>query len=160
MSATPDLASSLTVDLDGASAEQVIESLGLELLDGEGCWFTVLWRTDHANAIYALLTPGAFSALHVLHEDELWTHIAGDPVELLLLHPGGAHDRLTLGRQAGQSPWVRVPAGSWQGARTTGEWSLVICSLSPPFSGLTLATAGDLAEWPAMGQQAQEFLRG
>ena len=52
------------------TAEQVIDALGLEYLDGEGCWIRLLWRTEHANAIYALLTQTNFSAMHRLVEDE------------------------------------------------------------------------------------------
>ena len=52
------------------TAEQVIDALGLEYLDGEGCWIRQLWRTEHANAIYALVTPNDFSAMHRLVEDE------------------------------------------------------------------------------------------
>ena len=55
--------------IDGLSAAEVVDILGLEYLEGEGIWFRLLWRTDHGNAIYALVTPEAFSALHVLRED-------------------------------------------------------------------------------------------
>lgn len=67
------------------TAEQVIDALGLEYLDGEGCWVRLLWRTAHANAIYALLTPTDFSAMHRLVEDEAWTFVAGAAAEILAL---------------------------------------------------------------------------
>lgn len=133
------------------TAPQVIDALGLEYLDGEGCWIRVLWRTENANAIYGLVTSEDFSALHRLKEDEAWTHVAGAPAQILLLNPGGTHDLITLGTDidAGQVPHHNIPAGSWQGTITLGEWTLVTCVLSPAFTEFELATvATDLSDWP------------
>ena len=149
--------------LDAMSAPEVIATLGLEYLDGEGVWFRLLWRTDHGNAIYGLLTPEDFSALHVLREDEAWVHVAGAPARMLLLHPGGAHESPVLGTDvgAGHVPVLRVPAGTWQGSRTCGAWTLVACTLAPPFSGFTLAGADtDLSEWDAAADAIAELVRG
>ena len=149
--------------IDDCSADEVIARLGLEYLEGEGVWIGHLWRNDHGNAIYGFLTPEGFSALHVLAEDELWVHVAGAPVEMLLLHPDGGIETATLGHDpdAGQSLTQLVPAGSWQGSSTTGEWSLVTCHLAPAFSGFTLADAAtDLSAWPAARARIAELIRG
>lgn len=148
--------------LDSLSATEVIAALDLEYLDGEGVWIALLWRTDHGNAIYGLLTPDDFSALHMLDEDEMWVHVAGAPVEMLVLHPDGRHATHVLGTDLGlgQEPAVRVPAKSWQGSRTQGDWSLVVCSLAPPFSGFTLAGEDtDLEPWAAVSAQARDLIR-
>jgi len=55
--------------LDVMMADEAIDTLGLEYLDGEGVWISLLWRSDHGSAIYGFLTPDDFSALHVLRED-------------------------------------------------------------------------------------------
>ena len=148
--------------LDTLTAEEVIDTLQLEYLEGEGVWISLLWRTDHGNAIYGLLTPDDFSALHMLDEDEMWVHVAGAPVEMLVLHPEGRHSAHVLGTDVGlgQEPAVLVPARSWQGSRTQGEWSLVVCSLAPPFSGFTLAGDDtDLGPWPTVAARAQALIR-
>ena len=148
--------------LAAMSAAEVIEALELEYLDGEGVWFRVLWRTEHANAIYGLLTPKDFSALHVLREDETWVHVAGAPARMLLLHPDSSHEECSLGTgiDSGEVPAVRVPAGTWQAARTMGAWTLVVCMLAPPFSGFTLATVDtDLSAWEPT-QRIREMIRG
>jgi len=148
--------------LQGMSAPQVIEALGLEYLEGEGVWFRLLWRTDHGNAIYGFLTPEDFSALHVLAEDEMWVHVAGAPVEMLRLDPDGGHAVTVLGVDvgAGQEPAVLVPAQAWQGARTLGDWSLVVCSLAPPFSGFTLATRDtDFGAWSSATDLIERLIR-
>ena len=148
--------------LDSLSAREVIAALHLEYLEGEGVWIALLWRTEHGNAIYGLLTPEDFSALHMLDEDEMWVHVAGAPVEMLVLHADGSHSTHVLGTDLdlGQEPAVRVPAKSWQGSRTQGEWSLVVCSLAPPFSGFTLAGDDtDLEPWTAASAQARALIR-
>ncbi len=149
-------------DLDTLSAEEVIAALHLEYLAGEGVWISLLWRTDHGNAIYGLLTPDDFSALHMLDEDEMWVHVAGAPVEMLVLLPDGTHTTHVLGTDLdlGQEPAVRVPAKAWQGSRPQGEWSLVVCSLAPPFSGFTLAGDDtDLSAWRDAVDRARGLIR-
>lgn len=155
--------STLPVDLNDMNAQQVIDALGMEYLEGEGVWIKLLWRTDHGNAIYGLLTPDDFSALHILDEDEMWVHVAGAPVEMTLLHHDGTSSMHVLGTAvgAGHEPMVLVPARSWQGSRTLGEWSLVVCSLAPPFSGFRLAGPDtNLSAWPVHGEGAKGLIRG
>jgi predicted cupin superfamily sugar epimerase len=149
-------------DLNTLSAQEVITALDLEYLEGEGVWISLLWRTDHGNAIYGLLTPGDFSALHMLDEDEMWVHVAGAPVEMLVLHSDGTQSDHVLGTDLdlGQEPAVRVPARAWQGSRPRGDWSLVVCSLAPPFSGFTLAGDDtDLSKWPESVGRARGLIR-
>lgn len=146
--------------LDGLRAEEVIDRLGLEYLDGEGVWFRLLWRNESGSAIYGLMTPEHFSALHRLREDELWVHVAGAPVDMLLLHPDGGSERVLLGRGPDHRLHMLVPAGSWQGSSPQGEWSLVVCSLAPPFSGLELADAStDLSLWQEHAMRVEELIR-
>ncbi|HEV8025128.1 MAG TPA: cupin domain-containing protein [Candidatus Nanopelagicales bacterium] len=152
-------------DLRDMSAQQVIDALGMDYLEGEGCWVSLIWRTEHANAIYALLTPEDFSAMHRLNEDEAWTHIAGAPAQMLILDPAGSHELITLGtemkaRQSPQTPHYRIPGGSWQGTLTTGEWTLVSCVLVPPFTEFELATEEtDLTTWAAVHQDIADRMR-
>lgn len=155
----PDPASAPS-GLDDLDAAAVIAHLGLQPLEGEGCWWGLLHRSDSGSAIYALVTPTDFSALHVLGEDELWVHVAGEPVDLLVLHAGGSAERVLLGTGAGQRPAVLVPAGAWQGASVVRGWGLVVCALSPPFSGLRLATTQeDFSAWPEHADRIRELIR-
>lgn len=132
------------------SAEQIISALDLQYLEGEGVWFQVVWRTAQANSIYGLLTPTDFSALHVLPELEAWVHVAGAPVDMTCLHADHSVTNHVLGQEvgAGQQPQYLVPANSWQGSTTRGRWSLVVCTLSPPFSAFELASPStDFTPW-------------
>ena len=89
-----------------------------------------------AAAIYYLLTPDTFSALHRLQSDEIFHFYLGDPVEMLQLGPDGARI-ITLGTDlaAGQQPQHLVPRGIWQGSRLVAGGSLALlgCTVSPGF---------------------------
>lgn len=149
--------------IDDLSAEQVIAHLGMEYLPGEGVWVSLLYRSTHGSAIHALLTPSDFSALHRLQEDELWMHVAGAPVDMLLLGSDGSVRTPTLGRDAddGSVMHAFVPAGFWQGARPRGDWALVSCALAPPFTQFELADDGtDLSAWPEAISTARGLIRG
>ena len=137
-----------------AEAEKIIARLGLAPLPNEGGFFRQSWVSRErladgraaGSAIYFLLTPEGFSALHRLKTDELWHFYAGDPVEHLQLDPRDGSARLTtLGSDvlAGQTSQLIVRGGIWQGARlvlspTEGlapaagrGWALLGCTLAP-----------------------------
>jgi len=119
-------------------AQGIVATLGLEPLPHEGGFFRQTWRGTGGSAIYFLLTPEDFSALHRLMADELWHFYAGDAVEHVMLVPGGGVPRLSrLGGDvlAGEVPQLAVPAGVWQGARLAEGarrgWALVGCTVTP-----------------------------
>ena len=84
------------------------------------------------SAIYFLLSRGDFSAFHRLRSEEAWIHLAGDPLELILL--GEEVRRLKVGPATeGGSPVAVVPAGELQAARSCGEYTLSACFVAPGF---------------------------
>ncbi len=113
----------------------MIELLGLEPLVDEGGQWAQIWRDGHSSAIYFLLRPDDFSALHRLGGVELWHHYSGAAVEMLLLEPDGAVLRPRLGADLanGERPVAAVGLGTWMAAGTCGEWSLVGTTMAPPF---------------------------
>ncbi len=117
----------------------MIELLGLEPLAGEGGQWAQTWRDQHSSAIYFLLRPGDFSALHRLGGVELWHHYAGAAVEMLLLGSDGKVFRPRLGDDlaAGERPVVPIEAGTWMAAGTTGDWSLVGTTMAPRFDDVS-----------------------
>ena len=129
---------------------EVAELLSLAPLPEEGGMWARTWLDDHGSGIYYLLQPEDFSALHRLDGPELWHHYAGDPVEMLLLEPGGRISRPVLGDHlaAGQRPCVAVRAGVWMGARTNGTWSLVGTTMAPPYhdDGFEMGRSVDLVD--------------
>ena len=134
------------------TAEEVIALLGLEPLPREGGFYAETYRSPRkgndgsasgkprslATAIYYLLTPSAFSALHRLPADEVYHFYCGDPVEMLLLGPDGSGETVILGSDlaAGQRPQRVVEAGVWQGSRLVpgGAWALLGTTMAPGFA--------------------------
>ena len=116
-------------------ASDIIDLLGLEALPDDEGYFTETWRDEHSSAIYYVMRAGNFSAMHRQDGPELWHHYAGAAVEMLLLAADGSIATPTLGDDLGrgQRPCVAVPAGTWLGAATTGDWSLVGTTMAPPF---------------------------
>jgi predicted cupin superfamily sugar epimerase len=89
------------------------------------------------TAIYFLVTPEAFSALHHLPGDEIYHFYAGDPLDLTLLHPDGRVETVRLGAdlRAGERPQAIAPGGTWQGSALApgGSWALVGTTMTPGF---------------------------
>lgn len=142
-------------------AAEVADLLGLVPLPVEGGWFHQFWRSPAdaprpvGTAIIAMLTDEAdgFSQFHRLTADEVWHYSLGDPLELVLLEPGGSSRRVHLGPDiAGgdQLVWV-VPAGTWMAAQTTGGWSVFGTAMAPGFTSECYEGADAdelLAGWP------------
>lgn len=91
-----------------------------------------------ATAIYYLLAPGHFSALHRLRHDEIYHFYLGDPVEMLLLYADGNGETIRLGPDlaGGQRVQMVVSSGVWQGARLLagGRFALLGTTMSPGFA--------------------------
>jgi predicted cupin superfamily sugar epimerase len=131
------------------SGAEVARLLGLQPLPAEGGLFRRTHLDAHSSAIYYLLIAPDFSALHVLTSTETYHWYAGAPLRMLLLHPDGSATEPVLGPDlaTGERPQLVVPAGTWQGSRPDGEWSLVGTTVAPPFewSAFRLGDPAELA---------------
>ena len=118
----------------------------------EGGAFREIWRAPSpegrrgdSTAIYFLLNAGERSRWHRVDADELWQHLEGGPLELLLWREGDAVERVTLGPvdATGTRPQAVVPQGVWQAARPLGDYALTGCTVAPAFEfrGFTLLSA-------------------
>ena len=91
----------------------------------------------YGTAIYFLLTPDTFSALHRLKTDEVYHFYLGDPVEILQLLHGGSGKVIKLGNEikSGMHLQVAVSRGMWQGSRLIrgGEYALLGATAAPGF---------------------------
>ena len=66
---------------------------------------------------------------------EIWHYYAGDALILQIADDGGHSAAVRLGPDlaAGEVPQAIVPAHAWQAAETTGDWTLVGCTVAPGF---------------------------
>jgi predicted cupin superfamily sugar epimerase len=136
------------------TAEELIAFLKLQPHPKEGGFFRETYRAAeridpdalpgrygmaraHGTAIYYLLTPSAFSALHRLASDEIFHFYLGDPVRMLQLSPDGRGQTVVLGPEllTGQEVQVVVPRGVWQGSllEPGGRFALLGCTVAPGF---------------------------
>ncbi|NOD46513.1 MULTISPECIES: cupin domain-containing protein [unclassified Ruegeria] len=132
------------------TAQDIIDHLNLQR-HPEGGWYAETWRASNAGrptgtCIYFLLQAGESSHWHRVDATEIWLYHAGAPLVLSLsaTDKGPAADHLlTLDLSKG-APQLIVPEGHWQAARSTGDYTLVSCTVSPgfDFEGFELAAPG------------------
>jgi len=144
------------------TAAGIVDVLGLEPLPSEGGMFAQTLVDEHSTAIYYLLERPAVSALHRLTSTEVFHFYAGSPARMLLLHGDGSVDEPVLGNRiaVGERPQVIVPAGTWQGTSSAGEWSLLGTTMAPGFSwgGFELGDRTTLCErWPQARARIEEL---
>jgi predicted cupin superfamily sugar epimerase len=88
-----------------------------------------------STAIYFLLARGEVSQWHRIDAIEIWHYYAGNPLTLRIAHEGCAPHIVTLGPNVArrERPQAIVPADAWQTAESTGDWTLVGCTVAPGF---------------------------
>jgi uncharacterized protein len=141
----------------------------------EGGWFAEVHRSSKTigtpagypgervalTAIYFLLCEGEFSAFHSVAGEEIWIHLAGAPLELVLLDPAPNLLRLSAPGEDGE-PLQVVPPGVLQAARSLGTYTLTSCLVAPgfDFADFRMPLATDLlAAYPESASLIKRFTR-
>jgi uncharacterized protein len=159
------------------TVNKIVSLLGLKPLVPEGGYFVETYRSGEGTgptslprryrgrrcfgtAIYYLATPDSFSAMHNVSSDEVYHFYLGDPVEMLLLLPGGGGRRVVIGPrlEKGQRPQIVIPRGAWQGVRLRpgGKYALLGTTVCPGFeyADFTLGRRKELIErYPGFRRQ-------
>ncbi len=108
----------------------------------EGGHYRETFRDSHnvdgkraaSTAIYFLLARGERSHWHRVDAAEIWHYYAGRALNLHIHDASGLQIvRLGPDLSAGEIPQVVVPAHAWQAAESTGDWTLVGCTVAPGF---------------------------
>lgn len=132
------------------TADRIIATLGLEP-HPEGGHYRQTWVAENdgrptGTCIYFLLKAGERSHWHKVDATEIWHWHAGAPLILTLSETaaGPAVPHLLTPDLARGRPQIVVPEHHWQSATTTGDYTLVSCTVSPGFTfdGFTLAPDG------------------
>ena len=132
------------------TAQEIIAHLGLEP-HPEGGHFRQTWGAENdgrptGTCSYFLLAAGEASHWHRVDATEIWLYHTGAPLILSMSETdaGPAEDHLLTPDLTRGAPQLIVPKDHWQAARSTGEFTLVSCTVSPgfQFDGFTLADPG------------------
>ena len=161
------------------TADELIRHLQLQPHPKEGGFFRETYRAAESfaasalppryqgarsasTAIYYLLTPGTYSALHRLQTDEIFHFYLGDPLRMLQLFPDGSTRTIVLGPDllGGQQVQVVAPRGVWQGSllEPGGAFALLGCTVAPGFEYVDYE-AGDRRMLSARYAAAAELIR-
>ena len=124
----------------------------------EGGWYREVHRSSEIittargprsalTSIYFLLESKQKSRWHVVASDELWHHVGGSPLELVMYSPATkAVTHAVLGAPAdAREPTGVARAGVWQAARSLGPYSLLACDVGPGFDFEDFAFVASIA---------------
>lgn len=144
------------------TARDIIKALKL-LPHPEGGYYKEVYRSNSVlhsptvdaerpalTCIYFLLEKGQVSRFHRVKHDEVWNFYLGDPLRLIELN-AGKKSEIRLG-QTQNPPCFQhtIQANNWQAAETTGEYSLVGCSVAPGFDFADFSFLSDHADCQAI----------
>lgn len=135
------------------TAERIREVLKMQPHPIEGGYFAETYRSletvprsvlraypgdrSMCTAIYYLLTPDTFSAMHRVRGDEMFHFYLGDPVEMLQLKSDGSGEVTILGQDIalGMRLQHTVTGRVWQGSRVRhgGKYALLGTTMAPGF---------------------------
>jgi uncharacterized protein len=167
------------------TAQEIIEALNLVPLPEEGGYYRETYRSNGPSlsarvlgvdaegtrsintAIYYLVKPESFSALHRIKTDEIFHFYAGSEVEMIQLDEAGNLTRITIGPDIlkGHQPQVVVPKGVWQGLRLKdgGQWALMGTTVAPGFEFQDFEVGSRdllLNQFPQHSEDISRFTRG
>jgi uncharacterized protein len=127
----------------------------------EGGYYKEMYRSEttvhssHAEAmrngltdIYFLLISGQISRFHRVLHDEIWHLYEGAPLVIVEIEANGLE--MCEVRLEGHGPLPKfkhcVKGGNWQAAYSTGEYTLVGCTVAPGF---------DFTDFTFLSQEAE-----
>jgi uncharacterized protein len=147
-------------------ARRLIEQLSL-LPHPEGGWYREIYRSTSRidtprgsrsalTTIYYLLERNQLSRWHVVASDEVWHHYGGAPLELLAYAPATRRLLRRMLASPGDSggagdaePVAVIERGTWQAARSLGDYSLLGCTVGPGFEFADFQFVAALADHAA-----------
>ena len=121
--------------------QKIIEKYQLEV-HPEGGFYKEVYRSEQIvnspvnnnerntlTHIYFLLTKSQISRFHKVHHDEIWNFYEGAPLKLIEFYNSEIYETII-----GRNSYIKViKGGAFQAAETTGEYTLVGCSVAPGF---------------------------
>ena len=103
----------------------------------EGGHFAESFRDNKGGVslIYYLLKKGQTSHWHKLTKNEILHFYDGDPLRIYMSKDKKEISTVLLGRNTSDKEYLHyiVKSQTWFGMKSTGNWSLIGCTVSPAF---------------------------
>jgi len=151
------------------TAQEIVKELQL-LPHPEGGYYKEVYRSDMAfqspathaernalTCIYFLLEKGQISRFHRVKHDEVWNFYLGDPLRLIDLSNNHKDTMLLGDYQNSLQAQHTIKANHWQAAETTGEYSLVGCTVAPGFDFADFTFLADHGDCQKISNQYPEL---
>ena len=111
-------------------AEKIIKQLKLEP-HPEGGYFAECFRNKDISIIYYLLKKNEKSHWHRLTKSETLHFYKGDPLVVYLSKDEINYNSITIGQK--NNFHTMVKSGTWFAMKSMGKYSLIGCTVAPPF---------------------------
>ena len=113
------------------NGDEIIKKLQM-IPHPEGGYFKESYRNENISLIYYLLKKNEKSHWHRLTKNEILHFYDGDPLKLLISKDGKNIEEIILNNNNHIFHYV-VKAGTWFSMESQGEYSLIGCTVAPPF---------------------------
>ncbi|MBI04356.1 MAG: cupin [Pelagibacteraceae bacterium] len=111
-------------------AKSIIKELNLEP-HPEGGHFVECFKNKYISIIYYLLQKNEKSHWHRLSKNENLHFYKGDPLNIYISENGFSFSSFILGEKRNFN--YTIKAGNWFAMKSSGEYSLIGCTVSPAF---------------------------
>ena len=116
------------------NSDEIIKKLQM-IPHPEGGYFKESYRNENISLIYYLLKKNEKSHWHRLTKNEILHFYNGNPLKLLISKDGKNIEEIILNNKINKDQIFHyiVKAGTWFSMESQGEYSLIGCTVAPPF---------------------------
>ena len=115
------------------NGDKIIKKLQM-LPHPEGGYFKESYRDNNISLIYYLLKKNEKSHWHRLKKNEILHFYDGDPLIVYLSKNGVAVQEIILDNNKNASSHFVIKSGTWFSMKSKGNYSLIGCTVAPPFN--------------------------
>ena len=99
----------------------------------EGGHFKESYRDNNISLIYYLLKKNEKSHWHRLKKNEVLHFYDGDPLTVYSSKNGVTIEKTILNNNKNELSHLVIKSGTWFSMKSKGEYSLIGCTVAPPF---------------------------
>ena len=117
------------------NSDEIIKNLEM-IRHPEGGYYKESYRDNNVSLIYYLLKKGEVSHWHKLKKNEILHFYDGDPLIVSMYNSEINISEIVLGRNIKKGHLLHYVVNSkiWFSMKSTGNWSLIGCTVAPAFN--------------------------